>query len=123
MATYSIFFVLIIFALNSCCHQLKAKLLFDDVNNLKSNSDRDFEEIPCETETTEDWSIPLLRNGLGDDSYFIWSDKKIPFVIGDGFNETQNANILDAVADYNRIFKGCIEWVQKTDQVLEANHS
>ena len=114
MATGSIFFVLIIFAITSC-HQLKAKLFDNDL--LNSNADRDSEEIPCETETTEDWSIPLLRNGLGDDSYFIWSDKKVPFVIGDGFNETQNANILDAVADYNRIFKGCIEWVQKTDQV------
>ena len=44
--------------------------------------DRDFEEIPCETEMSEEWSMPLLRNGLGDDSFFIWSDKRIPFVIG-----------------------------------------
>ena len=84
---------------------------------ISANTDQDFEEIPCETEMSEEWSMPLLRNGLGDDSYFIWADKKIPFVIGDGFGKNETDNIKDAVANYNDIFKGCLEWVEKTDQV------
>jgi len=83
---------------------------------ISANTDQDFEEIPCETEMSEEWSMPLLRNGLGDDSYFIWADKKIPFVIGDGFGKNETDNIKDAVANYNDIFKGCLEWVEKTDQ-------
>ena len=60
---------------------------------ISANTDQDFEEIPCETEMSEEWSMPLLRNGLGDDSYFIWADKKIPFVIGDGFGKNETDNI------------------------------
>ena len=73
---------------------------------------RDSEEIPCETQNEEQY-----RNGLGQDSFYIWSDKKIPYVIGDGFNQTQKENILDAVQDYNNIFRGCLEWKQRTDEV------
>ena len=39
---------------------------------------QEYEEIECETVPETD----LLRNGLGDDSYYLWSDKKIPYVIG-----------------------------------------
>ena len=39
---------------------------------------QEYEEIECETVPETN----LLRNGLGDDSYYLWSDKKIPYVIG-----------------------------------------
>ena len=76
------------------------------------------EEIPCET-------IPegnLLRNGLGDDSYFVWADKVIPYVINEGFNETNRQNILDAIDDYNRLFKDCLTWKPRTDEVKRPIH-
>ena len=74
----------------------------------------DSEEVECET-------LPesIFRNGIGDDSFFSWADKRIPFVIGEGFNDNHTANILDAVADYNRIFKGCLTWVERSDEVLK----
>ncbi len=59
----------------------------------------------------------FFRNGLGDDSYFVWPDKRIPYKIGEGFNETNTANILEAVASYNEIFDGCVKWVPHTDEV------
>ena len=57
------------------------------------------------------------RNGLGDDSYFIWPDSKIPFKIGSGFNETNQKNILDSVEYYNNIFGECVKWVPRSDEV------
>ena len=59
----------------------------------------------------------LLRNGLGDDSYYVWGEKTIPYVIGEGFNETYTQNIQEAIDDYNRIFKDCIKWKLRTDEV------
>ena len=50
---------------------------------------QEIEEIECET-VPEDF----LRNGLGDDSFYLWPNKKIPYVIGEGFNETNRANII-----------------------------
>ena len=74
---------------------------------------RDLEEIACETV----FEGNLLRNGLGDDSYFVWGEKTIPYVIGEGFNETNTQNIQEAIDDYNRIFKDCIKWKLRTDEV------
>ena len=74
---------------------------------------RDSEEVACETV----FEGNLLRNGLGDDSYFVWSEKTIPYVIGEGFNETNTQNIQEAIDDYNRIFKDCIKWKLRTDEV------
>ena len=54
---------------------------------------QEYEEIECETVQETD----LLRNGLGDDSFYLWPDKKIPYVIGEGFNETNQANIIGNV--------------------------
>ena len=65
----------------------------------------------------------LLRNGLGDDSYFIWSDKIIPYVINEGFNETNKQNIQEAIDEYNRLFKGCLTWKPKTDEVRKLVQS
>ena len=53
---------------------------------------QEIEEIECET-VPEDF----LRNGLGDDSFYLWPNKKIPYVIGEGFNETNRANIIGNV--------------------------
>ena len=73
----------------------------------------DIEEVACETVPEDN----LLRNGLGDDSYFIWSDRVIPYVINEGFNETNKQNIQEAIDEYNRLFKGCLTWKPKTDEV------
>ena len=78
---------------------------------------QEYEEIECETVPETN----LLRNGLGDDSFFLWSDKIIPFVIGEGFNETNKANILEAIDDYNAIFEGCLQWKPRSDEVNEPN--
>ena len=78
---------------------------------------RDSEEVACETV----FEGNLLRNGLGDDSYFVWSEKTIPYVIGEGFNETNTQNIQEAIDDYNRIFKDCIKWKLRTDEVSRVN--
>ena len=59
----------------------------------------------------------MLRNGLGDDSYYVWGEKTIPYIIGEGFNETYTQNIQEAIDDYNRIFKDCIKWKLRTDEV------
>ena len=75
---------------------------------------QEYEEIECETVQETD----LLRNGLGDDSFYLWPDKKIPYVIGEGFNETNQANIIEAIDDYNTIFEGCIQWVPKSDETV-----
>ena len=66
---------------------------------------RDWEEIACETSDDLDASYGLLRNGLGDDSFNLWPDKRIPYLIGEGFNSSQRDNIVDAINDYNHIFK------------------
>lgn len=82
----------------------------------------DYEEDDDESEIVECETIPEsnpLRNGLGDDSLFLWPDKKIPFIIGDGFNETNRQNILESIEDYNTIFSGCIQWIPKTDEVMK----
>lgn len=57
----------------------------------------------------------LLRNGLGSTG-FTWPGGKIPYVIGDGFNETQRSTIQSAIDYYNTEFEGCIEWVAKGSQ-------
>ena len=75
------------------------------------------EEIECETVPETN----LLRNGLGDDSYFLWSDKEIPYVIGEGFNATYKANIIEAIDDYNAIFQGCLQWKPRTDEVINID--
>jgi hypothetical protein len=77
------------------------------------DDDRDDEEVACETEGESN----ILRNGLGDDSLFLWPDNKVPYVIGVGFNETNRENIEDSIENYNEIFDGCIRWVPKTDEV------
>ena len=77
----------------------------------------DPEGVECDTQPPES----IFRNGIGDDSFFTWSDKRIPFVIGEGFNETHRANILDAVADYNHIFRGCLTWAPRSDEVSQRS--
>ena len=79
----------------------------------------DIEEVACETVPEDN----LLRNGLGDDSYFIWSDRVIPYVINEGFNETNKQNIQEAIDEYNRLFKGCLTWKPKTDEVRKLVQS
>lgn len=83
------------------------------VSAVDAAEDRDFEEIPCETKPDSDQS----RNGLGDDSFFVWPDRRIPYKIDDGFNSTQKQNILDAVSYYNDIFGDCVQWVPAGDEV------
>jgi hypothetical protein len=61
--------------------------------------------------------ISLFRNGLGDNSYFVWPGNLIPYVIDPSFNETNFDNIREAVEDFNTIFDGCIKWVEKSDEV------
>ena len=56
---------------------------------------QEYEEIECETVPETN----LLRNGLGDDSYYLWSDKKIPYVIG---NVLQLYQLLTHVARFAR---------------------
>ncbi len=48
-------------------------------------------------------------------------DKKIPYVIGVGFNETAVDNIKEAVTSYNTIFANCISWVPKTNEVSSGS--
>ena len=43
---------------------------------------RDAEEVACETYVDD-----LTRNGLGDDSFLVWPDGKVPYVIGEGFSK------------------------------------
>jgi len=45
-------------------------------------------------------------------------DKKIPYVIGEGFNETAVDNIKEAINNYNVIFENCITWVPRSSEVL-----
>ena len=37
-------------------------------------------------------------------------------MIGDGFTENQTQNIKEAIDDYNRLFKDCLEWKPKSDE-------
>jgi len=57
----------------------------------------------------------MLRNGLGSTG-FTWPGGKIPYVIGDGFNNTQRETIQSAIDYYNREFKGCLEWELRGSQ-------
>lgn len=75
---------------------------------------RDAEEVSCEV-TSEPG---IFRNGLGDNSVFVWTDGVIPFKIGSGFSAEKRHNIFEAVDEYNRVFDGCIQWVERTDEVL-----
>eukprot|EP00095_Tigriopus_kingsejongensis_P009611 maker-scaffold1884_size25683-snap-gene-0.4 protein:Tk09611 transcript:maker-scaffold1884_size25683-snap-gene-0.4-mRNA-1 annotation:"hypothetical protein BRAFLDRAFT_245310" len=72
---------------------------------------RDEEEVMCE-------SLPggLLRNGIGDNSYFIWPERRIPYLIDESFNVSAQANIKEAITDFNRIFADCIQWVKRTTE-------
>ena len=60
------------------------------------------------------------RNGLGDDSFFIWPERSIAYTVDPSFNESSAANVAEAVADYNEIFEGCFEWVERSDEVIIA---
>lgn len=75
---------------------------------------RDSEEVTCD-------SLPenggLLRNGIGDNSYFIWPDRQIPYVIDTTFDAEGQANINEAIQNFNQIFRDCIQWVPRSGQV------
>ncbi len=90
----------------------KLAVLIMSMAYLEASVLRDAEEVPCEEESPAD-----LRNGLGDDSLYIWPDNKIPYIIGQGFNSTQEANILDAIQSYNRIFDNCLKWIERSNEV------
>lgn len=74
---------------------------------------RDSEEVTCD-------SLPenggLLRNGIGDNSYFIWPDRQIPYVIDTTFDAEGQANINEAIQNFNQIFRDCIQWVPRSGQ-------
>ena len=76
---------------------------------------RDAEEVACESETEQ--GNGLLRNGIGDNSYFIWPDRRIPYTIDPTFNEESVANINDAINNYNELFADCIQWTPRKDEV------
>ena len=64
--------------------------MFLEDEDSESRELRDDEEVECDTPPGSD----LFRNGLSDDSYNLWTEKKIPYVIRDGFNETSIQNIM-----------------------------
>ena len=80
------------------------------------DSSRDPEEVECEA-TGGQGGSGLLRNGLGDNSYFIWPDRRIPFVIDPTFPAESRENILKAVASYNDIFANCVQWTPRQSEV------
>ena len=86
----------------------------DDEDVAASPRARDAGEISCDV-TVEPG---IFRNGLGDNSVFIWPDNTIPFKIGTGFDAEKTHNIYEAVDEYNRAFEGCITWVERTDEVI-----
>ncbi len=54
------------------------------------------------------------RNGLGDNSFYIWPEGRVPYLIGSGFTESQVGLIREAVAEYNRVFDGCVQWTERS---------
>lgn len=66
---------------------------------------RDAEEVDCEAQLDA-----LTRNGLGDNSNFLWPDGIVPYIVDPTFNATNRANIDESVAEFNRIFEGCAKW-------------
>ena len=68
------------------------------------------------------WKVKLnfavvCRNGIGDDSYFLWPGNRIPYTIDASFNTTNMANIKEAIDDYNNVLKGCLQWTERKDEV------
>ena len=63
----------------------------------------------------------LLHTDLKVKPIFFSPDKKIPYVIGDGFNETAMSNIHEAINNYNTLFENCIRWTPRATEVLYPN--
>ncbi len=38
----------------------------------------------------------------------------MPYLIGSGFTESQVGLIREAVAEYNRVFEGCVQWTERS---------
>uniref|UniRef100_A0A0K2TKZ8 Metalloendopeptidase n=1 Tax=Lepeophtheirus salmonis TaxID=72036 RepID=A0A0K2TKZ8_LEPSM len=66
----------------------------------------------CEVEENENI---FFRNGISGDSYFLWSDKRIPYTIDPSFNSTNMDNIVESIKYFNDIFSSCIQFQPKSD--------
>ncbi len=77
---------------------------------------RDAEEIPCDSQ-----SNLLLRNGLGDNSFFLWPDGIVPYVIGNDFDVDKRRNVEEALNEYNKVFEGCLMWKERSGEVRAEN--
>lgn len=84
-------------------------------NEVDVDDGRDPEEIACGVE-----GGAAIRNGLGDNSMFLWPDNRVPYTVDDSFNATEKGNIAEAVEEYNRLFDGCIKWVPRQSEVKKT---
>ncbi|TRY60920.1 hypothetical protein TCAL_16325, partial [Tigriopus californicus] len=71
---------------------------------------RDSEEVTCDALPGNEG---LLRNGIGDNSYFIWPGRQIPYFVDPTFDSKGQANINEAISNFNQVFKDCIQWVPR----------
>ena len=102
-------------AISTTSHEANEELLREIIseNGLDLDEvDRDPEEIPCEVNPD-----PYNRNGLGDNSYFLWPDGIVPYVIDAAFSDQEVLNIQEAIDSYNELFEGCLTWVKRSGQV------
>ena len=63
--------------------------LFAESRVSEEDDGRELEEVPCEV----DESSGLIRNGIGDNSMFLWPENKVPYTIDEKFNQTERENI------------------------------
>ena len=90
-------------------------LFAPELNSLSlGRRQRETEEVFCESNES---GSHLLRNGLGDNSFYLWPDRRIPYIIDPTFNQSALDNIGEALRDFNDNFRGCIQWEPRADEV------